>query len=295
MHPDVKKALIAGAVVAVMMLTFYAVTIGRQKQITLTSKDYTKENPFIPKKRDLADLKDILPRHPAHPPMQEYTQAYQARLKRSYNPPGLFKYYLYVPENYDPQYHYPAVMLLHGQARHMTGGAEYFRHGFDKTEQAFVIVPIAPPKYDWVHAAPLAMEALDEVRAAYNINPNRIYLSGYSMGGIGTYAMLYRYHDIFAGAFVVCGMWDVDAAGDLDDIPLAVFHATEDETFPIGTARHMVKTLEDLGRTVRYIEQKGASNTDCIRPYQNKVYWDWLFAQAKSQAAPRAATGGTAP
>ena len=244
-------------------------------------QEYSPQNPYTPTAQQIKHLQQIIPAFPERPPMQDYTALYKEKFIISDYPPGMFKYYVHIPENYTPEKSYPTVLMLHGGARHMYGGRNYFELGLQKEYPAILIVPIAPPGYDWNSGAPLALEALQDVAKSYRLDPKRIYLTGYSMGGIGVYSMLARYHKIFAGAFAVCGTYDPQKVEGFDDVPLLIYHAQKDETFPVQVTRDMHARLKSAKRNVAYIEQEDANHFDCASVYEKKGFWDWIFEQKK--------------
>lgn len=245
------------------------------------AEEYSAANPYKPSDSQITHLQEIIPGYPEQPPMQDYTTLYKEKFVISDYPPGMFKYYVYVPETYTPDKLWPVVLLLHDGSRQMSAGRYYFETGLQKEYPAIVIVPIAPPGYDWNSAAPLALEALQNVAKDYKLDPKRIYLTGYSMGGIGVYSMLARYHEIFAGAFAVCGTYDPLKITAIDDVPLLIYHTQKDNTFPVQITRDIHARLKGKKRDVAYIEQEDASHADCANIYAKKGFWDWLFKQKR--------------
>ncbi len=247
------------------------------------AQEYSAQNPYKPSAEKIEQLKQIIPGFPETPPMGDYTSLYQEKFVISDHPPGMFKYYLHLPENMDATKSYPVIMLLHGGARHMNGGAEYFKLGLHQSNPAIVIIPIAPPGYDWNSAAPLALEALQDVAKQVKMNPQQIYLSGYSMGGIGVYSVLARYPGIFAGAFSACGTYDPKLVAGVDkNTALLIWHGQKDQTFPVSITREIHGYLKSSGHNVAYLEQADAGHGECVSIYQKKGFWNWLLKQRKS-------------
>lgn len=251
-------------------------------QQAVHAQQYSPENPYRPTEEKIEQLKNIIPGFPQTPPMGEHTKFYDEKYMISDYPPGMFKYFLYVPKGYEDQA-LPTVLLLHGGARHMNGGAEYFKLGLHKTNPAILVIPIAPPGYDWNSAAPLALEALQDAAKHTKMDSQRIYLSGYSMGGIGVYSLLARFPGIFAAGFSACGTYDPKLVNGIDkDVSLLIWHGQKDMTFPVKIIRDIHGYLKASGHKVAYIEQKDASHYDCVNIYQKKGFWNWIFKQKKN-------------
>ena len=245
------------------------------------AQEYSSKNPYKPTAEKIEQLKQIIPNFPQDPPMEGYTNLYKEKFVISDYPPGMFKYYLFVPEGYEDT-PLPTVLLLHGGARHMNGGIEYFKLKLHQTNPAILVVPIAPPGYDWNSAAPLALEALQDAATYAKMDPKRIYLSGYSMGGVGVYSMLARFQQIFAGAFTACGTYDPKLVTGIDkSVPLLIWHGQLDRTFLVSITRKIHGYLKASGHYVSYIEQADAGHSDCVNIYQKKGFWNWLFEQKR--------------
>ncbi len=243
---------------------------------------YSKENPFRPSAEKLENLKEIIPNYPESPPMGEYTSLFEEKFVISNYPPGMFKYFVHAPKDYNPEKSYSAVLLLHNGERQMYGAASYFKQDINKKDDVILIVPIAPPGYDWNSAAPLALEALQDVAKNYKLDPRRLYVSGYAMGGIGVYSMLAKYKGIFAAGMSFCGTYDPNVVSDIDkSAAILIFHGQQDQTFPIAITRDIQNKLKASGHNVYYIEQSDGGHMDCIKTYDKRAFWKWLFKQKK--------------
>lgn len=244
--------------------------------------EYSAQNPYKPSAQEIRTLQQIIPDFPEAPPMGYHTQFYKEKYVISNHPPGMFKYFVYVPQNYNPETAYPSVLMLHSGARHMYGGSDFFEKELHKKYNAILIVPIVPPGYDWNSGAPLALEALQDVAKNYKLDPNRIYLTGYAMGGIGVYSLLARYPNIFAGAWSACGTYDPKLVNSIDKtVPLLVWHGQKDGTFPVQIIRDIHKRLKSSKHNIAYIEQSDASHADCLKIYEKTGFWKWLFDQKR--------------
>ena len=231
-------------------------------------------------------------------------------------------YRLFVPENYDPTRSYPLVMFLHGAGQ--TGAdneiqiANYEATVWARPEEqfkhpSFVLAPqsnMDPDadktlnnygKIGWTSLMlygldkpfepedqlVTAYDILQKVRDEYNIDQKRIYVTGLSMGGFGTFSLAIAHPDEFAALVPISGGGDPAKLATISKIPIWIFHAQEDPTIPVQMSRDSVKALEDAGGTPKYTEYPAGTyffptaHYAWIPAYANTEMRDWLFQQSK--------------
>jgi predicted peptidase len=230
----------------------------------------------------------FMPRHESYAP-------YERHVNFSPHFPFFNSYFLMLPENYDPQtYSYPLVMLLHGVSAHMYGGkilrAPLLRQNFP----AIVLIPIAPSGFSWADpydgsslrpkALPLAMDTLHAVMKNHSVSQNRIYVTGYSMGGIGTYAAVAKYHNVFAAAAPMDAYWSPTRLNEIDRIPIWAFHGARDTQMPVQNSRAVTRSLKMKGYDVFYTEYPQHGHGAWVPAYENMQFWSWLFQQSRGSA-----------
>lgn len=226
---------------------------------------------------------------PLKPPMRDAQQHYQFNLGTSLAPPFLYKYYVFKPDHYNPQKNYPLILLLHGASRHMKNTDFLMSEEFQNFEQTFVVVPIAPPQFDWgrpsgysLSALPLAINAVKSVSRKYNINPKRIYVSGYSMGGYGTFNAIKRKPEIFAAGMPLCSGWSANDLASLSTVPIWMFHGAKDTIIPVSSSRNFIHAAKAAGmNNIFYQElpEHGHNIWDTV--YSLPDTWLWLLSQSK--------------
>lgn len=198
------------------------------------------------------------------------------------------------PLNYDKSKTYPLILFLHG------GGAE----GTDNEKQLATGVPllvtkerrenypcfIAAPQYPgepplehWgqVVVRGLLLDLIRFVEKEYPIDSKRIYVTGISNGGVGTFAALTRHPKMFAAAVPVCGGGAPDFAEKFATVPIWVFHGAKDDVIPVTKSREMVAALRAAGGKPKYTEFPDAGHDIIKRTYQNDELFEWLFAQKR--------------
>ena len=127
-----------------------------------------------------------------------------------------------------------------------------------------------------------ALELLDSVIGQEKCDPERVYISGISMGGFGTWEALSRRPEMFAAAIPVCGGGDVRQAPKLKDIPIRAFHGSIDSVVMVKRSRDMVAAIHAAGGTkIFYTEYPGVNHNSWAVTYANHDNLRWLFSQSR--------------
>lgn len=202
----------------------------------------------------------------------------------------------------------PLVVFLHGAGergddnrRQLTWlPAVLARDDLRRRYACYVLAVQCPREQRWVEtpwgeaeSRPLQREpspalqavvaAMDEVLATRRVDPARVYLTGLSMGGYGTWDLAARLPDRFAAALAVCGGGDERIAGRLVGLPLGVWHGAEDRVVPVARSRAMVAALRSFGAEVRYHELDGVGHDVWRQAYGDDGALPWLFGQDQRQ------------
>ena len=127
----------------------------------------------------------------------------------------------------------------------------------------------------------LVLELVAAMPKEYSIDPQRIYLTGLSMGGYGTWDLLARKPDLFAAGVPVCGGGDESTAGKIAKIPIRVFHGDLDSAVPVSRSRTMVEALKKAGGHPKYTEYPGVGHNSWDKAYADPKLMNWLFKQKK--------------
>lgn len=176
----------------------------------------------------------------------------------------------------------------------MRGAALWTSDAVQQRYPSFVIVPQADPAYapTWVDKwrapakpDPARREPLELVRLLINeltrelpLDRERLYASGYSMGGFGVWIAVSRHPRLFAAAIPISGGGD---PSDISDAETAVwaFHGGADNVVPPRRSRQMVEALRGAGKAPRYTEYPGAGHEIQSRVYDETGIVDWIFSQ----------------
>ena len=125
------------------------------------------------------------------------------------------------------------------------------------------------------------LELIPALQKEYSIDAKRIYLTGLSVGGYGTWDLLARKPDLFAAGVPVCGGGDESTAGKIAKIPIRVFHGDLDSAVPVSRSRTMVEALKKAGGHPKYTEYAGVGHNPWDKAYADPKLMNWLFKQKK--------------
>ncbi len=182
------------------------------------------------------------------------------------------------------------MLFLHGSAERGRDGRKQTKVGLGPVLQeypdpwpALVVMPQCPPGERWTGpAADAALLALALAQHDYPVDESRIYLTGVSMGGYGSFAIAASDSERFAAVVPVCGGGQPETmAPRLRSVPLWVFHGAADDVVPVDRSREMVAAIRAAGGDVRYTEYPGVGHASWDVAYREQALSDWLFAQRK--------------
>jgi len=128
-----------------------------------------------------------------------------------------------------------------------------------------------------------ALELIDKTIKENQIDPDRVYLIGLSMGGFGTWEFTARRPELFAAAVPMVGFSDPNQVDKISHIPFWIFHGESDESNPVEGSRTMYKLLSEAGANVQYTEYEGTGHGDSFRKaFEEPMLLEWLFTHTKS-------------
>lgn len=189
----------------------------------------------------------------------------------------------------------PLVIFLHGAGERGSDNKAQLKHGIasilswgERTGNQFVLlVPQCPKGIWWTTSkggkGPLGdvMAVVDDLVKKQAIDQKRIYLTGLSMGGYGSWELLRRKPEFFAAAIPICGGGSTKDAVKFKDVPLWVFHGDKDTVVRPEQSRKMVAALKEAGGKPKYTEYKGVDHDSWSATYANDEVLAWLFSQKK--------------
>ena len=198
------------------------------------------------------------------------------------------QYLLYLPQEYEEDgKEWPLLVFLHGAGEVGDNLELVKKHGPPKLiaqgkQFPFIVVSPQSPQRGW---NPHAVAALvDEICTQYRVDRSRIYLTGLSMGGFGTWQTAALYPEKFAAIAPICGGGDPRWAKTLKQIPTWVFHGAKDRVVPIAFSRRMVEALKAAGADVKFTVYPNAGHDAWTETYNNPKLYEWFLSHRKTDA-----------
>jgi predicted peptidase len=198
-------------------------------------------------------------------------------------------YLLFLPEGYSEKSadRWPLILFLHGSGERGDDLNQVKRYGLPKRLETwpdcpFVVVsPQCPAESYWTFKLDALDALLDHVLKSYAVDPARVYLTGMSMGGLGTWLLAMIRPERFAALAPVCGRGNRTTACLIKDLPIWVFHGAKDETVPIGESERMVDALKACGADVRFTVYTDAGHDSWTETYDNSALYEWFLKHRK--------------
>jgi len=215
--------------------------------------------------------------------------------------------YRFLSPDYDTVRKYPLVIFLHGsgergddnEAQLKWGVLNFATDEMMNVHPAFVIAPQCPQNSQWagyakspdafsipMQASPtkpmqLLIDLIRQTIKNFPVDTGRIYITGLSMGGFGTFDAIERYPNLFAAAVPVCGGGDIAKVAAIRHIPIWVFHGSEDAAVNPNYSIDMVSALQKAGAHPGFTLYPEAGHFSWNGAYSDKRMMDWLFSQRK--------------
>ena len=202
---------------------------------------------------------------------------------------------------------FPLVIFLHGAGERGNDNEAQLKWGvmnFASDENmirfpAFVIAPQCPLNTSWANLnrdrnstqmslqpsptkpMQLLIELIGQLKRTLRVDTTRIYITGLSMGGFGTYDAIMRYPKLFAAAVPVCGGGDVSKAPSIAHIPTWIFHGAEDPSVSPVYSLEMLQALTKAGAHPGFTQYPEVGHFSWLGAYSDHLMIEWLFRQRK--------------
>jgi len=231
---------------------------------------------------------------------------FEPRVQKSADNKSL-PYRLFKPKDYDANKKYPLVIFFHGAGergddnqRQVGNGVEIFARAENQAKNpCFIFAPQCPAGKQWVDvpwaddgevqpAEPsepmkLAIEAIDAIQKEFSIDADRLYVTGLSMGGFGTWDLITRFPDRFAAAVPICGGGDEKQAAKIAKLPIWAFHGAIDNVVKPIRSRNMIQALREAGGQPGHTEYPSVGHFSWGLAYNEPELMPWLFAQHRGK------------
>lgn len=214
-------------------------------------------------------------------------------------------YRLLTPENASTENPLPLVVFLHGAGERGDDNEAQLKHGakeFAKRQDknpCFVLVPQCPKEKRWVEvdwnqttgkggfkespsaSMGLVLQVVEQLLETGKVDRSRVYVTGLSMGGYGTWYAAGKKDSPFVAAAPICGGGDPLWAERYVGLPLWVFHGDADTAVPVGRSREMIEAIKEAGGSPKYTEYPGVGHDSWTQTYANDEFHEWLFSQKR--------------
>ena len=193
------------------------------------------------------------------------------------------RYLLYLPEDYDTRGEWPLLLFLHGAGERGANLNQVKVHGPPKLIEGgrmfpfIVLAPQCPENQYW--SIDFLTELLDHIESKYAVDSSRIYVTGLSMGGFGTWSLAIEQPQRIAAIAPICGGGDPSKAEFIKHIPTWVFHGAKDQVVPLSSSDEMVAALQAAKGNVRYTVYPEADHDSWTETYDNPNLYSWFLAQ----------------
>lgn len=214
------------------------------------------------------------------------------------------RHLVYLPEGYgaDTTVTWPLILFLHGSGERgneldrvkVNGLPKELAAGLDIP--AIVLSPQCPAGAEWQSDLMVEglMALLDDAQVRYRVDPRRVYVTGLSMGGHGTWALATAHPDRFAAIAPVCGIGDPDQAFRMRRLPIWAFHGAKDTVIPVGAMQHMSDAMARVHGDMRATIYPEAGHDSWSETYANPEFYTWLLQQETKGPPFRELTGAVA-
>ncbi|HEY6977242.1 MAG TPA: prolyl oligopeptidase family serine peptidase [Chitinophagaceae bacterium] len=225
----------------------------------------------------------------------------------------MLPYRILYPEQYDKSKKYPLVLFLHGAGERGNDNEKQLTHGStlftaDSNRKKFpciVVFPQCPTDSSWTsvtidrsktpllfhfdYTAPetwplkTAIELVKKIATEEGVDKSRLYITGLSMGGMGTFEAEYRYPGIFAAAMPICGGGDTTHYDKrIERTSFWIFHGDSDAVVNVEESRAMVRKLQSLHVDVKYTEYPGVNHNSWDNAFAEPTFLSWMFAHKRN-------------
>jgi len=197
-------------------------------------------------------------------------------------------YLLFLPEGYgEDGKKWPLMMFLHGAGERGSNLNLVKKHGPPKIVEKrkdfpFIVVSPQCPEEDWwTEKTEDLIHLLDEIEGRYDVDTERVYLTGLSMGGYGTWTLGPKYPERFAAIVPICGGGKRFFARRLRDVPVWAFHGGKDNVVPVSESEEMVNAVKRAGGDARLTVYPDAGHDSWTATYDNPELYEWLLGHSK--------------
>ncbi len=220
----------------------------------------------------------------------KHVKSSDSQKKFSFNITFQMEYLLFLPESYaqSTNQKFPLILFLHGAGERGSDLDSVKRHGIPKiveTNPDFPFIAVSPQCPDdswWTSELHTINGLIEEVVEKYQVDTSRIYLTGLSMGGFGTWSLASMYPERFAAIAPVCGGGEVrQILRSLVEMPIWTFHGQKDDVIPFSRSEEIVTTLKKHGSSIKFTIYPEARHDSWTKTYDNPELYKWFLKHSR--------------
>lgn len=195
-------------------------------------------------------------------------------------------YLVYLPKDYEERESWPLLLFLHGAGERGDDLEQVKRHGPPKLiaqgkEFPFVVIsPQCPPDRWWEPTELVAL--LDDAAGNYKVDPDRVYVTGLSMGGFGTWRLAFFVPNRFAAIAPICGGGEKYWSKAIAHLPIWAFHGAKDALIPAERSESMVDAVKKDGGNPKLTIYPDADHDSWTQAYNDPQLYQWLLEQKRA-------------
>lgn len=229
-------------------------------------------------------------------PKNQQAKSFRSKLSKAVEA----NYLLFLPQDYTRrgEKRWPTILFLHGAGERGTNLNKVTVHGPPKIVKNrpdfpfIVISPQCPNDRTWSQDVLLAL--LDEVARQYKVDQSRVYLTGLSMGGYGTWQLGLNHPDRFAAIAPICGGGDIlpillpdrKQTKRLKELPVWAFHGAKDEAVKVAESERLINALQKIGNDPKLTVYAEAGHDSWTETYNNQALYDWFLQKENRNLLP---------
>ena len=217
-------------------------------------------------------------------------------------------YRLLLPKNFDNDKKYPLIIFLHGAGERGNDNELQLVHGKDlfinmnknNTFPSIVVFPQCSKNSYWANVSrinnsfsflgdptenkslKLVEGMINELQSDFKINSNQIYVGGLSMGGMGTFELVYRNPDMFAAAFAICGGANPKIGEKISKTNWRIYHGDKDFVVPVKLSIDMYNSIKSFNKNVYLKIYPNVNHNSWDNVFREPDLFKWLFSNSKA-------------
>jgi predicted peptidase len=199
------------------------------------------------------------------------------------------KYVVFVPKGYNAEKPHPTILFLHGSGEQGEDGKKQATQGLGNAIKLaedkwnyIVMFPQKPPgRGGFGEHEKLILDIVEKTKKEYKVDEKRLYITGLSMGGYGTWSLTCKYPTMFAAAAPICGGGNPAEAAKIKDLPIWNFHGDKDPAVPIKKSQDMIDAIKAAGGNPKFTIYPGVGHNSWDKAYREEKLNEWFLEHVK--------------